>query len=223
MSSFFPFCAWLGVICWDHVSQHRQVHHFIWYLLLCMVLFSNNKCTKVGFEFRGSPTLRNLCIVKTKAIRFIRKVGLSLGLLSPPSLSGICKVMKFLLNLSMKCWNSAFIAQGSRVIIVVVEVVEVVKIYVAGLKALRGLRKEGMKLSLPPKLVEKLVWVPVISFCKYCHSQLHIWCPIMLKLAVLAPLIMWTLGITLLFQQLLTWKNIHGVKIKAIVFWWSLY
>jgi hypothetical protein len=23
-----------------------------------------------------------------------------------------------------------------------------------------------MKLSLPPKLVEKLVWVPVISFCK---------------------------------------------------------
>jgi len=23
-----------------------------------------------------------------------------------------------------------------------------------------------MKLSLPPKLVEKLVWIPVISFCK---------------------------------------------------------
>jgi hypothetical protein len=23
-----------------------------------------------------------------------------------------------------------------------------------------------MKLSLPPKLVEKLVWVPVFSFCK---------------------------------------------------------
>jgi hypothetical protein len=23
-----------------------------------------------------------------------------------------------------------------------------------------------MKLSLPPKFVEKLVWVPVISFCK---------------------------------------------------------
>jgi hypothetical protein len=26
--------------------------------------------------------------------------------------------------------------------------------------------KEGLKLNLPPKLVEKLVWVPVISFCK---------------------------------------------------------
>jgi hypothetical protein len=29
-----------------------------------------------------------------------------------------------------------------------------------------GKRKEGIKLSLPPKLVEKLVWVPVILFCK---------------------------------------------------------
>jgi hypothetical protein len=34
------------------------------------------------------------------------------------SFSGICKVMNFLiLNLGTKCWNSAFIAQGSRVII----------------------------------------------------------------------------------------------------------
>ncbi len=29
-----------------------------------------------------------------------------------------------------------------------------------------GKRKHRMKLTLPPKLVEKLVWVPVISFCK---------------------------------------------------------
>jgi hypothetical protein len=26
--------------------------------------------------------------------------------------------------------------------------------------------KDRMKLSLPPKLLEKLVWVPVIVFCK---------------------------------------------------------
>jgi hypothetical protein len=38
-----------------------------------------------------------------------------------------------------------------------------VQIYVAAVEALM---KEGMKLNLPPKLVEKLVWVPVISFCK---------------------------------------------------------
>jgi hypothetical protein len=29
-----------------------------------------------------------------------------------------------------------------------------------------GKRKHRMKLCLPPKLVEKLVWVSVISFCK---------------------------------------------------------
>jgi hypothetical protein len=29
-----------------------------------------------------------------------------------------------------------------------------------------GKRQDRMKLSLPPKLVENLVWVPVISLCK---------------------------------------------------------
>jgi hypothetical protein len=29
-----------------------------------------------------------------------------------------------------------------------------------------------MKLNLPPKLMKKLVWVPVILFCKKFHSQL---------------------------------------------------
>jgi len=57
----------------------------------------------------------------------------------------------------MKCWKSAFNAQGSRVIIVVVQV-EAVK---------AGKGQHRMKLSLPPKLVKKLVWVPVISFCKF--------------------------------------------------------
>ncbi len=62
----------------------------------------------------------------------------------------------------MKCWVSAFNAQGSKVIIVVAQV-GAVQIYVAAVEALM---KEGMKLNLPPKLVEKLVWIPVISFCK---------------------------------------------------------
>jgi hypothetical protein len=43
---------------------------------------------------------------------------------------------KVALNLRMKCWNSAFNAQGSRVIIVVVPV-GAVKIYVAAVEALR--------------------------------------------------------------------------------------
>ncbi len=43
---------------------------------------------------------------------------------------------EILLNLSLKCWKSAFNAQGPRVIIVVVQV-GAVKIYVPAVKALR--------------------------------------------------------------------------------------
>jgi len=80
----------------------------------------------------------------------------------------------------MKCWNSAFYAQGSRLIIVVVQV-WALKIYVAAEEG-----KEGMKLSLPPKLMEKLVWVPVISFCKFSFQVTHLM-PYYVQLAVLAP------------------------------------
>jgi hypothetical protein len=73
-----------------------------------------------------------------------------------PLLVVSAKVKKFLLNLSMKCWNSAFNAQGLRVLIVVVQ---------------GGKRKDRMKLNLPPKLLEKLVWVPIIPFCKICRTQ----------------------------------------------------
>jgi len=61
------------------------------------------------------------CSIGFLLIKVIREVTLSLGLLSP-HFTGINKVMKgneILLNLSIKCWNSAFNAQGSRVIIVV--------------------------------------------------------------------------------------------------------
>ncbi len=54
---------------------------------------------------------------------------------------------------------------GSRVIIIVVQV-GAVKIHVAASAGAQEKRNRRMKLSLPPKLVEKLVWVPVISFCK---------------------------------------------------------
>jgi len=60
----------------------------------------------------------------------------------------------------MKCWNSAVNAQGLRVIIVIVQV-GAVKIYVAAVEGVRRM-EGGMKLQ--PKWVEKLVWVPVISF-----------------------------------------------------------
>jgi hypothetical protein len=48
--------------------------------------------------------------------------------------------------------------QGSRVIIVVGQE-GAAKIDVTPVEELRKRRKDRMKLSLPPKLVEKLVWV----------------------------------------------------------------
>ncbi len=72
---------------------------------------------------------------------------------------------EILLNLSMNCWNSAFFAQSSSVIIVVVYE-GAVKIYGAAVDALRKKDWGGRKLGLLPKLVEKLVCVPVISSCK---------------------------------------------------------
>jgi hypothetical protein len=61
-----------------------------------------------------------------------------------------------------------------------------VKIYVATVKWRRsGKRKDKIKLNLPPKLVEKLVWVPVISSCKvFIPSYVF---DVLLRLAVLAP------------------------------------
>ncbi len=57
-----------------------------------------------------------------------------------------------------------FNAQDSRLTIVVVQE-GALKIYLTAVGAFKR-RKDRMKLSLPPKLVEKLVWVPVILFCK---------------------------------------------------------
>jgi hypothetical protein len=66
--------------------------------------------------------------------RIIRKVFiLSWGLLSPPMNQWYPQSKEILLNLSMKCWNSKFNAQGSRVIILVVQVEEV-KIYVTSVR-----------------------------------------------------------------------------------------
>jgi hypothetical protein len=50
-------------------------------------------------------------------------------------------------NLNMKCWNSAFSAQGSRVIIVVAQV-RALKIYVAAVEALKKKeRQDGTQFT----------------------------------------------------------------------------
>jgi hypothetical protein len=55
----------------------------------------------------------------------------------------------------MKCWNSTFNAQGSRIIIIIVQV-KVVKIYVVAIEAPGKKEKGGqnmMKINLPQKMV----------------------------------------------------------------------
>jgi hypothetical protein len=54
----------------------------------------------------------------------------------PLSLLSDLQSKEILLNLGMKCWNSALNAQGSKVIIAVVQV-GAVQIYVAAVQALR--------------------------------------------------------------------------------------
>jgi hypothetical protein len=75
----------------------------------------------------------------------------------------------------MKCWNSTFNAQGSRLIIVVVRV-GAVKIYAAVVEALRK-KESGDETQIGSQL---------FRFVKF-HSQLRIWGPIMPKLVVLTP------------------------------------
>jgi len=66
----------------------------------------------------------------------------------------------------MKWWNPAFNAQGSKVIIVVVQA-GLVKNICNSSGGGQGKRQDRMKLSLlQPKLVEKLVSVPVLALCK---------------------------------------------------------
>ncbi len=72
------------------------------------------------------PSSTNIFQAKKKEFNIFLhswKLSLKSPSLSPPilSFSGIHKVRKFLWNLIMKCWNSAFNAKGSRVIIVIVQ------------------------------------------------------------------------------------------------------
>jgi hypothetical protein len=78
----------------------------------------------------------------------------------------------------MKCWNLVSNAQGWKVLIIDVQV-GAMEIYAEVWRHSRK-RKDAMKLNLPPKLVENLIWNPVISFCKisipsYTFNALLCW------------------------------------------------
>jgi hypothetical protein len=86
-----------------------------------------------------------------------------------PSSSGIRKIRKFCEISGMNCCNSAFnlMHKGSRRIIVSCCRGRSTENICSTSGGAEEKGKTGMKLRLPPKLVEKkLVWVRVISLCK---------------------------------------------------------
>jgi hypothetical protein len=106
---------------------------------------SKNRPTQdltIGQQFlKGGTLLQYLSTLNLSQNRVICKVTLSSPCLWAsfhpyPLFQWYLQSNEILLNFSMKCWNSAFHAQGLRVIIVVV-LVGAVKIHVAPVKALR--------------------------------------------------------------------------------------
>jgi hypothetical protein len=79
----------------------------------------------------------------------ICKITLSLGVLSPPfpPLSVV--------SAKLRNFIKSQYAQGSKLIVVIVQV-EAVRIYVAAVEELMKKERQNEKLSLPPKLLEKL-------------------------------------------------------------------
>jgi hypothetical protein len=86
--------------------------------------------------YLGSPVWKRF-LLELKTIKLsVQSPPTSSALAPILSFSGIRKVIFYLLNLGMKCWNSALNARGSRVIIAVVQV-GAVKIYVAAVQVPR--------------------------------------------------------------------------------------
>jgi hypothetical protein len=90
--------------------------------------------------------------------RVICKVTLSTFTPPYPLFQRYPQSKEILLNISMKCWNSAFNAQGSRVIIVVVQV-GAVKIYVAAVEAF-GIKERQDETQFITKIDGKTILGP---------------------------------------------------------------
>ncbi len=139
---------------------------------------STSKMSKIADCIRGRTCAAQAKSTKLRTVSEVEPVNISLTLvklsvMSPylhplfepafiaiPSFGSVCKVRKLLLNLNMKCWDSPFNVQGSRVIIVVGQI-GAVKIYLAALapEALRKnerqhetkfISKIGVKTNLAP-------------------------------------------------------------------------
>jgi hypothetical protein len=122
------------ICCWKKNQKRKKKERGGFIILLSKTKGGKNECRK-----NEKLDLLNV---------LIGKVTLCFTPLSPLSVVYL-QSNEILLNLSMKCWNSAYNAEGSRVIIVVVQV-GAVKIYVATVKALRKERMKVARVNQPP-------------------------------------------------------------------------
>jgi hypothetical protein len=74
----------------------------------------------------------------------------------------------------MKCWNSAFNAQGSSVTIVSSCTGRSSENICSGSEGAQEKGKRGWNSVYHQNWVEKLVWVPVILFCKISFPVTHL-------------------------------------------------
>jgi hypothetical protein len=116
--------------CWWSYANYGRSHN-------CKTMTTGNKC---------ATTLKTSQVIVIVYNRIIRKVTLSSPCLWAsfhpyPLFQRYLQSKDILINLSMKCWYSAFNAQGLRLIIVVVQL-GAVKIYVAAVEALRKKKRQ---------------------------------------------------------------------------------
>jgi hypothetical protein len=152
-------------------SPHTHTHSIIYHsIILCVCLeWTRAANNTINTPMPDALNMSVVLVDRYKGNFFLQSQReiLELSVKSPSSSPPISSTFgslfqcypqsnEILLNLGMKCWNSAFNAQSSRVIIVVVQLVG----------AVQALRKKGNtgwnSVFVPPISVEKLVWVPVI-------------------------------------------------------------
>jgi hypothetical protein len=145
-------------------------------------MFYRISCQKINITNFSRKDLsssnQNLTMWFLTCIRVIRKVTLSSQCLeaafTPSPLFQWCMQSKeILLNLGMKCWVSAFNAQGSRLIIVVVQL-GAVKIYVAAMEERQDetqfTTKIGEKSSLAPTYFACEIFIPSYAIILLCQN-----------------------------------------------------
>jgi hypothetical protein len=112
----------------------------------------------VDQHLRGGKKKNSVHLDQERSFKMMKALKLSIKSpsLSPPypTFRWYLQKKEILLNLKMKCWNSAFDAQGSRLIIVVVQI-GAVKIYVASSGGAHEKRKKGWNSVNHPNWWEK--------------------------------------------------------------------